>query len=184
MTKLLTQFAKLFILIVLGVSLSSPALAQEEETPSISKLFEKLYYRGFKDVQSFGYINVVLGNTAKQIGLSQGELTDYVKLRFKNNFAKIKYKEVPFEKWGDLNEADALKVGYLWFRVWVVGDDYPIAFHVQCRAGNITPIDLHIKPLMITTHGIRRTNPHLTRIRSRFVGVFGRLKTITMRQPQ
>jgi len=150
MTKLLTQFARLFILIVLGVSLSSPALAQQKKSLSDTDVL-KWQYGEFRDIRSFGLINVWFeGEDAKKIGLSEEELTDYLKLRFKNNFANITYEDAiaagiaAGEKVGDLfvNKAKGKKLGLLRCIVWVVGDDFPIAYHVKCKAGNFLDQDV------------------------------------------
>ncbi len=149
MTRSLTIFARLFILLILGVSLSSPALAQEEKTPfseEAIKKHEKHRYDVFKEIQSFGWIYVYITGDVKKIGLSEAELTGYVKLRFKNNFAKTKYKAVPRKKWPYLfaNDSEARKVGSLSFRVWVIGDDYPIVYHVKSEAGNFEDLQIWI----------------------------------------
>ena len=115
-----------------------PAHAQEKKTWS-QKDIAKLIYRDFRPVTHFGSIWVVFvaGGDAKQIGMSEDELTDLVKLRFKNAFAAVPYRAESDERIERLSfsETEGPKVGRLWCRVWVVGNDYPIAYHVQCRAG-------------------------------------------------
>jgi hypothetical protein len=55
-----------------------------------------------------------------------------VKILFKNNFVGMKQKEK-----SSLDLKEHKKIGFLWFTVWVVGDVYPIAYHVDSRMGNM-----------------------------------------------
>jgi hypothetical protein len=115
------QFIKIFSIIIISMLLSSPVFAQ-------IKSFAKPY-KEFKDVQFFGYITVTVEGDAYKIGLFKSELTDYVKLLFKNNFAGIKY----------INSTGkpAKEVGLLRFKVWTVGDDYPVVYYVEGKMGSV-----------------------------------------------
>lgn len=94
---------------------------------------EILYGDVFKEIQYFGLIKVYFeGEDAEKIGLKENELTNYVKLLFNNNFAGIKMKEK-----SSLDLKEHKKIGFLLFTVWVVGDVYPIAYHVDSRMGNM-----------------------------------------------
>ena len=87
----------------------------------------------FKNIESFEEIFVFLNGDAEKIGLSKSQLTDYATLKFKNNFAGVKYENlVLFPK----SKAEGYKTGKLYFGVSVVGDDYPIAYYVKCVAGS------------------------------------------------
>lgn len=87
----------------------------------------------FKNIESFEEIFVFLHGDAEKIGLSKSQLTDYATLKFKNNFAGVKYENsVLFPK----SKAEGYKTGKLYFGVSVVGDDYPIAYYVKCVAGS------------------------------------------------
>lgn len=89
----------------------------------------------FRHIKNFGNIGVLLnGEDAEKIGLTDKELTDYARLKFKNNFANIKYEDKSLYEIQTMTEA--LEIGRLWFSVLVVGDDYPIAYHIQCVAGS------------------------------------------------
>ena len=98
---------------------------------------DDILYRDFKDVETFGYISVkVQGEQSFLIGLSSGELTDYTRLKYKNNFASIAFQEIPAEEaYLYQEEEKAKKTGSIWFRVWTVGEDFPIAYYIECRAG-------------------------------------------------
>ncbi len=105
---------------------------------------DDILYRDFKDVEKFGYIYVkVQGEQAFLIGLSSEELSDYARLKFKNNFASIPYQEIPAEEaYLYQEEEKARKVGSIWFRVWVIGEDFPVAYYLECRAGTYKNYEL------------------------------------------
>ncbi|MDD3631291.1 MAG: hypothetical protein RBS20_02090 [Atribacterota bacterium] len=124
--KIIQPLLILLFFFTLGTSISS----QES--------LEEILYRDFKDVETFGYINVkVQGEQAFSIGLKSEELTDYARLKYKNNFATIAFQEISAgEAYLYQEEEEAKKVGSIWFRVWTVGEDFPIAYYIECRAGS------------------------------------------------
>ena len=101
------------------------------------KTLDDILYQDFKEVETFGYIQVkVQGEDSLLVGLKSEELTEFAKLKYKNNFANIEYKEIPAEEsYLYQEEEKAKKVGSIWFRVWIVGEDFPIAYYIECRAG-------------------------------------------------
>jgi hypothetical protein len=115
------QFIKIFSIIIISMLLSSPLFAQIK---SFTKPYEE-----FKDVQFFGYITVTVEGDAYKIGLFKSELTDYMKLLFKNRFAGIEYI--------DSAGNPAKEVGFLRFKVWTVGDNYPISYYVEGKMGSV-----------------------------------------------
>ena len=126
MSKKIIQLSMILLLFfILGITISS----QES--------LEEILYRDFKDIESFGYINVkVQGEQAFSIGLRSEELTDYARLKYKNNFATIAFQEITAgEAYLYQEEEEAKKIGSIWFRVWTVGEDFPIAYYIECRAG-------------------------------------------------
>ena len=124
-------------------------LVQESKGPALEE-FENLYYRRLKTIELFGMIEVELAGSgsAEKIGLTESELTDYVKLKFRNTFTGVKYKDfrsLALEKLsgtGIIPEAtkvpkvvvrifpqafdneDPKKFGEITCRVWTVGDNY------------------------------------------------------------
>ncbi len=105
---------------------------------------EDFLYQDFKEIENFGYIAVkVQGEQAFLIGLNSEELTSFARLKYKNNFAHIAFQEIPVEEtYLYQEEEQAKKVGSIWFRVWTVGDDFPIAYYVECRAGSYKNYEL------------------------------------------
>jgi len=124
------KIAKIFFVIILSVLSYSLVFAEEH------KSFEQLYYGRFSKIKGFRYIEVNL-DKSKEIELSKNELTDYVKLKFRNNFRGIQIlTDEQVVKM--LVKGRGEKLGYIWFDVFIRGDtDYPVVYYVQCRAGNL-----------------------------------------------
>jgi len=107
-------------------------------TAGAQKTINDILYSDFTEIETFGYINVkVQGDHAAMIGLNSEELTDYAKLKYKNNFSGIEYQEITAEESSIFQEEErAKKAGSIWFRIWTVGENFPIAYYIECKAGN------------------------------------------------
>ena len=94
----------------------------------------------YSKVEKFIAVSVSLLSDV-ELGLDEQELEDYAKLRFKNSFAAIEFdrelSESVFEDFSP-EEKDAVH-GVIIFRVWTVGTDYPIAYHISIMAGTLGP---------------------------------------------
>lgn len=114
----------------------SPLLRAEQVNPQdIQKRWEEVLYGGLKKIEYFGFIHVHLKNKeSTKIGLSEEELGDFLRLRYRNNFGNVPYRNLG-AKMFDVKDASA--VGNLWCGVWTVGDDFPVAYHVECKAGSM-----------------------------------------------
>lgn len=111
----------------------------EQNSPNI----ESYIYSGFKTIKTFSSIGVYLTGSAEEIGLSKEELTNYLRLRFKNSFADTGFKEIGFETIMKESEGKRAEQGDIAVTVWTVGDDYPIAFHIEIGAGNYSNLGLY-----------------------------------------
>ena len=129
------------ILIIMLFTFYSFAYAADDEKEKIN--WESILYSGFKTIQTFGSISVSLQGSAEKIGLKEKELSNYLKLRFKNSFAKYEYKEV--EKLFDAmkDKKIAPTIGLIHIQVWTVGDDYPVAYHISINAGNLNNVRVY-----------------------------------------
>ena len=141
------KFYKMLTLTIICMLLSVPALAQKPDEEAIkeaiSEKFLKYTYNDFKKIERFGVISIECGGDAEKIGLSEKSLTDYAKLRYKNNFGNFTFKEpTPEERSIYYDKAKGEKVGQIWFTIWAVGDDYPIAYYIRCTAGNYDRNDI------------------------------------------
>ena len=93
----------------------------------------------FKDISVFGgiYFFYEDDQTNKMVGLDQKYLQDYTKLRFKNNFADIKYNP-EWTKIKDIGSSTVLRtVGAITISAWTVGEKYPIAYYINCKIWNM-----------------------------------------------
>ena len=123
---------KVILLVFFSILFIGSALGAEKEKPNI----ESYMYSGFKSIESFSSIGVYFNGTAKDIGLNKDELTNFLKLRFKNSLAGTTYKKTDFEKIMNESDAQQSKRGDIAIKLWTVGNDYPIAFHIEISSGN------------------------------------------------
>jgi hypothetical protein len=124
------KIIKFILVLIVMLLISNPISAQ--------RTIEDILYRDFTEIETFGYIYVkVQGEGADIIGLNSEELTNYAKLKYKNNFSGIAYQEVTAEESSIFQEEEkAKKVGSIWFRIWTVEEVFPIAYYMECKAGN------------------------------------------------
>lgn len=129
------------ILIIVCVLLTASSLKAEDkplpenqgeiDTDDLNTtLFYQFTDRDFLEIKVFNkqLTRVIFEEEdAKSIGLDEKELTDYLRLRIRNNFANIKIEEPDFDKYTEK------QIGLILLRVWVVGNDYPVLFHLGCR---------------------------------------------------
>jgi hypothetical protein len=122
--------------LLLATLLSVSSLGYAQEAPKdFAKRMEDILYGDLRKMEYVGYIYAHVKNEeSSKIGLNDEELTNYVKLRFKNSFAGVQYKNLGNNI---SNVSNKSAVGYLWCGVWTVGDDYPIAYHIECRFGSM-----------------------------------------------
>ena len=146
---------------VLAFSLVSSlsAFPQKGEVPQFTDREARLLFRDFKEINSFGIIAVSLVGDAEKIGLSESDLTNYLKSTFKDCFPGVKYEDVSKDsrRFLTLVSSRDKKVGNITFRVWVVGDDYPVAYHIKCDAGNFENPAIWTDEIL--GHGSRKTAP-------------------------
>jgi len=111
-----------------------PSFVQAEDGEFNIEFFQVIY-SGFLSIESFGEIRVIFeGEDAEKIGLDEDELSDFLRLKFKNNFAEIPYKEEPDESFEILQDEELQsKIGSFVVTVWIVGTDQPIAYHMTAR---------------------------------------------------
>jgi hypothetical protein len=117
--------------------------AQAQESPEdYQRRFDALMYGDLRKVEYFGFIHAHIKNDeSARIGITESEMTDFLKLRFKNNFGSTPYKDLGSKL---LEQKNPESIGYLWCGVWTVGDDFPIAYHVECKGGSLS------KPTILT----------------------------------
>lgn len=149
------------LLSALALSLVSPfpAFAQKGEAPQLTDRETRFLFRDFKEINSFGIIAVSLVGDAEKIGMSESELNGYLKSVFKGYFPGVKFEDISRDsrRFLTLVSSRDKKVGNITFRVWVVGDDYPVAYHIKCDAGNFENPAIWTDEIL--GHGSRKTAP-------------------------
>jgi hypothetical protein len=135
----LQQGFRFFISRTIGlllIALSTPA-AFGQSNDSQMREFEQFMYGDLKNISRFAFVYAHIKNTdgtkASDIGLTSGDMTSYLRLRFRNNFANVKFEAD--DKFFSKSETDRSKMGYLWCGIWTVGTNYPVAYHAQCIMG-------------------------------------------------
>ncbi|MCK8601239.1 hypothetical protein [Desulfoferrobacter suflitae] len=146
-------------LLLVPLFLTPPALAQSKVSMDLTEEEFDLFYGLFKDIQSFGLISLALVGDAERIGLSEQSLTRFLDEKFTEHFCNIRYQDLSQDA-SRLAEAIALrdkKIGLITFRVWVIGEDYPMAYHVRCDAGSFQNPNIWSEEVL--GHGSSRTVP-------------------------
>lgn len=98
----------------------------------------RFLYREFREVKSFGMIAVSLVGQAEELGLKTDEVTRHAKNRFRDYFFGVRLEDISSDskKFLSLMLSRDRTVGNITFRIWVLGDEYPIVYHIKCDAGN------------------------------------------------
>ncbi len=172
------SFATLVILLVLSLVPAALSSAQQSTAPDLSPRQLSLLYGDFKALRSFGLVAVSLAGDAESIGLNEKELTNYVKLKFKEHLGSIKLDDTSrsSQKFLALVATKERSVGNMTFRVWVVGEDYPLAYHVRCDAGNFENPSIWTEEIL--GHGSKKTLPDAIRnIINEMIKEFARIFT-------
>lgn len=104
----------------------------------VSHAQEQNPYEEFKGVDFFSSIDVLVkGDSAKDIGLNKSELRKYVMLQFNEVFSPKMERPYSLRVIVEsTSEADKKRFGSLSFLIWVIGDDYPIPYFIEAKAGN------------------------------------------------
>lgn len=153
------KFIWLAILLFLHFSASTVALAQNNHSSDLTEEETQLFYGLFKDVKSFGLISVSLVGDAEKIGLDEFQLTHFLEDKFRSYFCNFEYEDLtqnPEKLAAAIGKRDR-NVGIITFRVWVMGDDYPLAYHVRCDAGSFENPSIWTEEVL--GHGSKRTAP-------------------------
>jgi hypothetical protein len=88
-------------------------------------------------LESFGYIKVNTQGSAESLGFKNDELTAYLRQHFKNRFGDFPFKNPNAKLSPEVNLQHPETVGTLFVRVWTVGDNVPVAFHVSLTSGSL-----------------------------------------------
>ncbi len=129
------------------------------ESLGLTEKEAKLLYKGFRDIKAFAMISVSLVGDGEKIGLSERDLTEYAKTRFRKYFDRTKFEDASKDSKAFVNllASGEKKVGNISFRVWVIGDTFPIVYHVKIDAGSFSNPAIYTEEIL--GHGSQKTTP-------------------------
>jgi len=91
-------------------------------------------YSELRQIKKFVSIEVQILGTAEKLGLKSGELTDATRLTFLNNFPGV---ALEMSGAPSVDGTERLsQLGFLACEVWTVGEEYVVAYHLDCSAGS------------------------------------------------
>ena len=129
---------KIILVVALIIScLSIPVYANPKSQPI--DLEQYYYSMELSNIKYFCAVNVCTDGSAAQIGLNEKELTDFLRLKYKNNISLPILPNKILEKNNDGLSITEDK-GEIWVTVWTIGDNYPVAYYIRMSAGNATNI--------------------------------------------
>ena len=126
------------ILIIICILLAASSL-KAEDRPSLPKTQGKYDWDDDTKISNQAFLEIKIfykdtiqvyfkGEGAKKIGIYEKELTDYLKLRIRNNFADIKIVKDMREFY---TKYTGKQQGGISLRIWIIGDDNPVAYHLK-----------------------------------------------------
>ncbi|MBW2066378.1 MAG: hypothetical protein JRJ03_15820 [Deltaproteobacteria bacterium] len=102
----------------------------------------------FDAIRGFGKIELVLYGDAEAAGLSRAELYGFIMQRILESFKDMKVLPLPEIPLNYTDNkairsylAELYGLGYVFVGVFVVGKDYPVAYHIEYRFGNCLYMD-------------------------------------------
>jgi hypothetical protein len=127
----------LLFLMVLVILIPSTCLAALDK--NLDNFLDQYYEEKFNSVEYFGIIRVRTQGDTEKIGLTAETLSNYLRLKFRNNFRGMK---VDYEKLPAMRYQEGQKCGTIIVSVWTIGDDYPIAYHIDFNAGKFGDLNV------------------------------------------
>jgi len=160
------------LIILMLIALPSFVFAESDVLPQL----DRNKYSSFKTIESFKIIKCIFrGNGAEKNGLIKEDLTDFIRLKFKNNMAGFSYKEMTdFERQVMTRNKFSAK-GQVWVYVWVVGTDSPLACHISLKAGSFDEGDQYTEAVLGVAskeHLSRLVKYHINQMIERFAVKF------------
>ncbi|GEM_PF-1418026 len=149
----------LLLLVFLGCPFPGFGFCSPGKTGDLTDKEALILYGEFRQIQSFGLIAVSLVGDAVGIGLDQKELTDYLRTKFRTYLPGVRLEDVAenTDRFLRLVADRDRTIGNVTVRIWVIGNEYPVAYHVRFDAGNFS--DPAIWSEEILGHGSSKTAP-------------------------
>lgn len=114
--------------LALGVAMVPVVVAAQGVTPAPPPFAE------FRQIKKFVSVEVQTQGTAEKVGLKSRELTDVTRLTFLRNFPGVALEGSAGPSPDGTERLSEL--GFLSCEVWTVGEEYIVAYHVDCNAGS------------------------------------------------
>lgn len=95
---------------------------------------EPVPYAEFRQIKKFVSVEVQTQGTAEKIGLKKADLTDLTRLTFLKKLPGVALEGSggpPADGTERLNQ-----LGFFTCEVWTVGEEYMVAYHMDCNAGS------------------------------------------------
>ncbi len=128
------MFLRTITLIIVCILFTTTLLKAEDKT--LSYVIIKPTFRDFNKIEvlakNLTQVFFVNSDDAEKIGLNKAKLTDYLRLKVKNNFPNIKLEDSPRDKY------KPEQIGYILFRVWIGGVEYPVVYHIKYEFWNLS----------------------------------------------
>ncbi len=134
-----------------------PDCGAGSESSGLTEKEAKFLYRDFREIKSFAMVTISLVGDADRAGLSERELTEYARTRFRKHFDRTKLEDVSRDSKAFVNllASGEKKVGNVAFRVWVVGQETPLVYHVKIEVGSFVNPAIYTEEIL--GHGSPKT---------------------------
>ncbi len=119
--------------VLIGVApIIAPAAPEADKRPERVPLAE------LQEIKKFVSVEVQTQGSAEKLGLKSAELTDLTRLAFLNNFPGVALESPGTSSLDEVERPN--QAGFIYCEVWTVGEEYIVAYHVDCNAGPyVTP---------------------------------------------
>lgn len=147
-----------YLLIWGTILLLLPVLSRAQEEPysiidDLQKYAEEYKYEEFQPIQYFGVIDARIRTTGEsegekavdELGITRAQLIDYTRLRFRNNFKRIPFRQLPKDSvlyLLDNRLPSRDEVGVLILDIKIVAHRKIAALNVTLQAGNLKTINI------------------------------------------
>ncbi|MBP8646319.1 MAG: hypothetical protein KBH99_09395 [Syntrophobacteraceae bacterium] len=149
----------LLLLLLLGILCPDLGICDPGDRNDLTDKEAFLLYGEFREIQSFGLIAVSLVGDFEGTDLNEKELLVYVRTKFREHFPGVRLEDLgkDSERFLHLLTTRDKTVGNITIRVWVVGKEYPLAYHVRLDAGNFNNPSIWSEEVL--GHGSGKTVP-------------------------
>ena len=128
-----------------SVHVSATELSSEEKARNFREAMratEKIQFEEFAEIKRFYGLTVMLMGTAEKIGINEAELTEFMLLKFRNNFAgyEIASRAPLVEAQRDWNAFSKTRKEWanIMISIQTAGSDYPVAYYIELKMSQLS----------------------------------------------